>query len=196
MGVIDGHDVRAVRRAVREALAAQRPVVVHCATIKGKGFAPAEEGGLEGMEKWHAAKPKSIANGAPAPAAAAPAGAAGPSASVHQGLRRSARARGTARRSGARHHRRDELRHRPEHPPARASRPLLRRRHRRAAGGAARLRPGAPGLPAGGRDLLDLPAARLRPDRPRRLPAEAERHVRDGPRRPGRRRRPDAPWRL
>jgi len=70
MGVIDGHDVRALRRALREALAAQRPVVVHCATVKGKGFAPAEEGGLEGMEKWHAAKPKSIANGAPAPAAA------------------------------------------------------------------------------------------------------------------------------
>ena len=78
MGVIDGHDVRAVRRAVKEALAAQRPVVVHCATIKGKGFAPAEDGGLEGMEKWHAAKPKSIANGAPAPATAAPAGAAVP----------------------------------------------------------------------------------------------------------------------
>jgi 1-deoxy-D-xylulose-5-phosphate synthase len=66
MGVIDGHDVRALRSALREALAAERPVVVHCATVKGKGFAPAEEGGLEGMEKWHAAKPKSIANGAPA----------------------------------------------------------------------------------------------------------------------------------
>jgi len=65
MGVIDGHDVRAVRAAVREALAAQRPVVVHCATVKGKGFAPAEDGGLEGMEKWHAAKPKSIVDGAP-----------------------------------------------------------------------------------------------------------------------------------
>jgi 1-deoxy-D-xylulose-5-phosphate synthase len=66
MGVIDGHDVRALRRAVREALAAQRPVVVHCATVKGKGFGPAEDGGLEGMEKWHAAKPKSIAHGVPA----------------------------------------------------------------------------------------------------------------------------------
>jgi 1-deoxy-D-xylulose-5-phosphate synthase len=70
MGVIDGHDMRELRRALREALAAERPVVVHCATVKGKGFAPAEEGGLEGMEKWHAAKPKSIANGAPAPAVA------------------------------------------------------------------------------------------------------------------------------
>ena len=65
MGVINGHDVRAIRRALREALAAERPVVIHCATVKGKGFAPAEEGGLEGMEKWHAAKPKSITNGAP-----------------------------------------------------------------------------------------------------------------------------------
>ncbi|HEV3048140.1 MAG TPA: 1-deoxy-D-xylulose-5-phosphate synthase [Solirubrobacteraceae bacterium] len=66
MGVVDGHDVRALREALREALAAQRPVVVHIATVKGKGFAPAEEGGLEGMEKWHAAKPKSIVNGSPA----------------------------------------------------------------------------------------------------------------------------------
>jgi 1-deoxy-D-xylulose-5-phosphate synthase len=75
IGVIDGHDVRALRVALTEALAAERPVVVHAATVKGKGFAPAEEGGLEGMEKWHAAKPKSIANGAPAAAAAKTAGA-------------------------------------------------------------------------------------------------------------------------
>jgi 1-deoxy-D-xylulose-5-phosphate synthase len=75
MGVVDGHDIRALRRALREALAAERPVVVHCATVKGKGFAPAEEGGLEGMELWHAAKPKSIANGAPAAKVSRPSGA-------------------------------------------------------------------------------------------------------------------------
>jgi 1-deoxy-D-xylulose-5-phosphate synthase len=63
VGVIDGHDVRALRTAIRDALAAERPVVVHIATVKGKGFAPAENGGLAGMEKWHAAKPRSIANG-------------------------------------------------------------------------------------------------------------------------------------
>jgi 1-deoxy-D-xylulose-5-phosphate synthase len=68
MGVIDGHDVRMMREALREALAAERPVVVHIATVKGKGFAPAEDGGLEGMEEWHAAKPKSIVNGLPAAA--------------------------------------------------------------------------------------------------------------------------------
>jgi 1-deoxy-D-xylulose-5-phosphate synthase len=65
MGVIDGHDVHALREALKEALAAERPVVVHIATVKGKGFAPAEDGGLEGMEQWHAAKPNSIANGLP-----------------------------------------------------------------------------------------------------------------------------------
>ncbi len=67
-GVVDGHDVPALREALREALAAERPVVVHVATVKGKGFAAAEEGGLEGMEKWHAAKAGSIVAGAPAAA--------------------------------------------------------------------------------------------------------------------------------
>jgi 1-deoxy-D-xylulose-5-phosphate synthase len=66
-GVIDGHDVPALRRALRQALAADRPVVVHIATVKGKGFGPAEDGGLEGMERWHAAKPGSIVSRAAVP---------------------------------------------------------------------------------------------------------------------------------
>jgi 1-deoxy-D-xylulose-5-phosphate synthase len=68
MGVIDGHDVHALREALSEAFEADRPVVVHVHTVKGKGFAPAEEGGLESMEEWHAAKPKSIVDGQPASA--------------------------------------------------------------------------------------------------------------------------------
>ncbi|MEK6327554.1 MAG: 1-deoxy-D-xylulose-5-phosphate synthase [Actinomycetota bacterium] len=72
VGVIDGHDVGALRRAIGDALGAQRPVVVHIHTVKGKGFAAAEEGGLEGMEKWHAAKPKSIVNRVPAASKPAP----------------------------------------------------------------------------------------------------------------------------
>jgi 1-deoxy-D-xylulose-5-phosphate synthase len=71
-GVIDGHDVKALRRAIGDALNAERPVVVHIHTVKGKGFAPAEEGGLEGMEKWHAAKPGSIVDRKPAPKKPAP----------------------------------------------------------------------------------------------------------------------------
>ena len=67
VGVIDGHDVKELRQAIGEALKADRPVVVHCKTVKGKGFVPAEEGGLEGMEKWHAAKPGSVVNGTAAP---------------------------------------------------------------------------------------------------------------------------------
>jgi 1-deoxy-D-xylulose-5-phosphate synthase len=72
MGVIDGHDVHALREAFEEAFEADRPVVVHIHTVKGKGFAPAEEGGLESMEKWHAAKPNSIVDGKPAAAKPVP----------------------------------------------------------------------------------------------------------------------------
>jgi 1-deoxy-D-xylulose-5-phosphate synthase len=66
MGVIDGHDVGAIRQALTEAFAADRPVVVHVHTVKGRGFSPAEDGGLSGMEKWHAAKPGSIVDRLPA----------------------------------------------------------------------------------------------------------------------------------
>ena len=67
VGVVDGHDVSALRKSIAGALEAERPVVVHIKTVKGKGFAPAEDGGLEGMEKWHAAKPASIVDRAAAP---------------------------------------------------------------------------------------------------------------------------------
>ena len=214
MGVIDGHDVGALRRALtRGASTPSRPVVVHIHTVKGKGFDPAEEGGLEGMEKWHAAKPNSIVNGLPAqkPREAGPgagdrlaggdrAGEARPAArlaaAVHEGLRRRAGRRGRARRAGDRDHRGDGGGTGLQKLADELPRAVLRRRHRRAERGAARLRAGAAGRQAGLRDLLDLPPARLRPDRPRRLPAEARRHLRDGPRRPGRRRRPDPPRRL
>ncbi len=74
MGPIDGHDVTALRSNLEAAFEADRPVVVHIHTVKGKGFGPAEEGGLEGMEKWHAAKPGSIVARelAPKPAPAKP----------------------------------------------------------------------------------------------------------------------------
>jgi 1-deoxy-D-xylulose-5-phosphate synthase len=67
MGPIDGHDMAELRDSLRKALDAGRPVVLHIQTVKGKGFEPAEEGGLAGMEKWHAAKPGSIVDRQEAP---------------------------------------------------------------------------------------------------------------------------------
>ena len=78
LGVIDGHDVKTLRKALNKAFAAGRPVVVHVSTIKGKGFAPAEDGGQEGQEKWHAAKPNSIIEREPAPKPSKPAAPAPP----------------------------------------------------------------------------------------------------------------------
>ena len=96
MGVIDGHDVKALRRALGQALNANRPVVVHIKTVKGKGFAPAEEGGLEGMEKWHAAKPKSIENGRVAAAKKPDREGSREPPAVHGGVRPRARRGGTS----------------------------------------------------------------------------------------------------
>jgi 1-deoxy-D-xylulose-5-phosphate synthase len=66
MGPIDGHDLVAVRAALRAALEIDRPVVVHLHTVKGKGYSPAEADGeaMHGMtpfvvESGKAAKPSS-----------------------------------------------------------------------------------------------------------------------------------------
>jgi 1-deoxy-D-xylulose-5-phosphate synthase len=42
VGPVDGHDVPALERALRQAAAAGRPSVVHCLTRKGNGYRPAE----------------------------------------------------------------------------------------------------------------------------------------------------------
>jgi len=42
MGPVDGHDIGAVERALRQAAAVERPCVVHVVTVKGKGYPPAE----------------------------------------------------------------------------------------------------------------------------------------------------------
>ncbi|MFH1833787.1 MAG: 1-deoxy-D-xylulose-5-phosphate synthase [bacterium] len=42
VGVIDGHDIEALRANIRHSLALGGPVLLHCRTVKGKGYAPAE----------------------------------------------------------------------------------------------------------------------------------------------------------
>jgi 1-deoxy-D-xylulose-5-phosphate synthase len=42
IGVVDGHDMHALRQSIRQAIETRRPVVVHVKTVKGKGYEPAE----------------------------------------------------------------------------------------------------------------------------------------------------------
>ncbi len=43
VGVIDGHDIEELRASIRRSLAIDGPVLLHCRTVKGKGYGPAEE---------------------------------------------------------------------------------------------------------------------------------------------------------
>jgi 1-deoxy-D-xylulose-5-phosphate synthase len=59
IGVVDGHDLHALRGSLRQDLDTRRPVVVHVKTIKGKGYEPAEEHPAE----FHGTPPFHIGNG-------------------------------------------------------------------------------------------------------------------------------------
>ncbi|KAF1858265.1 hypothetical protein Lal_00014766 [Lupinus albus] len=106
---------------------------------------------------------------------------------VHRGVRQLAVRHGARRQAPRRHHARDARRlgHGPLQPGIPG--PLLRRGHRRAAFRDVRRRPRDGRHEARRRDLLDVPAARLRPVDPRRGAAEPGRDVRAGPRGPRRR---------
>ncbi|WP_338865395.1 1-deoxy-D-xylulose-5-phosphate synthase [Myxococcus stipitatus] len=54
LGPVDGHDLEALIRVLREARASHRPVVVHALTLKGKGFPPAE---ADAQTRGHAMGP-------------------------------------------------------------------------------------------------------------------------------------------
>jgi 1-deoxy-D-xylulose-5-phosphate synthase len=59
IGVVNGHDIGAVREALRQAMDTGRPVLVHVRTIKGKGYEPAEEKPSE----YHGTGPFERSNG-------------------------------------------------------------------------------------------------------------------------------------
>ncbi len=54
MGPFDGHDIASMEEALENAAEFAGPVVVHCLTQKGKGYAPAEQDHIKNM---HDAKP-------------------------------------------------------------------------------------------------------------------------------------------
>ena len=183
VGPIDGHDVAGLEDALRNAADFDGPIVVHVLTQKGRGYPPAED---DDEKCLHDAR-RLRSDDRPGRVEAA---------RLHPGvLRRDRRARQRA------------------HPQVigitaampgptgllpfqdAVPRPLLRRRHRRAA----RRHDGGghgDGRPASGRRaVLDVLHPRLRPGQPRRRPARPAGRVRARPRRHHRRRRPVAPRR-
>jgi len=42
IGIVDGHDIKALRKSIRAAMEIERPVLIHISTVKGKGYEPAE----------------------------------------------------------------------------------------------------------------------------------------------------------
>ena len=185
IGPMDGHDVKALVRTLRNIRKLRGPQFLHVVTRKGKGYAPAEADPI----KWHGPGPFDPASGTIFKEKST-----GPSYSqiFGQWLCDMAARRPT-------HHR-----HHPGHarglgtggvlqafPGA-----LLRCRHRRATRGDFCGGARDAGAQARGRHLLDLPAARLRPADPRCGAAESAGRVRGGSRRTRRQRRRDPPGEL
>ncbi len=150
VGPIDGHDVGAVERAFQQAKQFRGPVLVHCVTRKGNGFKAAEN---HEEDRLHAVGKINATTGEVA--------------------RRSVRTdvdrrvlRGAAR---ARQYERPRRRHYGSHGvsdgPAQicpgVSRPLFRRRHRRAACGDFSGGSGDGWVASSGRGVFDLPQSRL-----------------------------------
>ena len=61
LGPVDGHDVKAMQRAFREARRVPKAVIVHVQTRKGRGYAPAENH----PARFHGTEPFHIENGIP-----------------------------------------------------------------------------------------------------------------------------------
>lgn len=59
IGPIDGHDFKALTSALETARSSDRPILVHIATTKGKGYKPAEDE----PDKWHGVGPFDVATG-------------------------------------------------------------------------------------------------------------------------------------
>ncbi len=150
IGPIDGHDLDSLIPTLQNIKELRGPQFLHVVTKKGQGYKLAEADPVlyHGPGKFNPAegiKPSTTPR----------------QEDLHAGVRRMAVRHGRARRTRGRHHAGDArgLGHGRVREALQGS--LLRRRHRRAARGDLRRRHGDRGPQAGGRDLLDLPAARL-----------------------------------
>ena len=179
VGPIDGHDMSQLLPVLRAARTrATGPILIHCCTVKGKGYAPAETS----ADKYHGVSKFDVISGAQKKSK--------PNAPAYtkvfgNTLTALARDRPEDRRGDGRH----AIGHRRRHPGQALPGAGLRRGDRRTARRDLRRRHGGLGSPPLRRDLLDLPPAGLRPGRPRRRAPETPCPLRHRPRRPRGRRR-------
>ena len=186
IGPIDGHNLEhliPVLKNVRDH--GDGPVLHPCRHAEGQGLSAGRGGERQISRRQQVRRDHRRAGQA-----------AGQRAGLYEGVRRQPDPGGRLRRQDRRDHRCDAVRHRARSLRRGFSRPHLRRRHRRAACGDLCGRTGERGLQAVRGDLFDLPAARLRPGRPRRGDPETAGPLSDRPRRLRRRRRPDPLRRL
>ena len=161
VGPIDGHDEHAVETALRHARGFNAPVIVHVVTRKGMGYPPAENDEADQMHSCGVIDPETgLATSVPGP---------GWTSTFSEAL--------IALRRQAPRHRGDHRRHagpdRAERVPAAVPRPLLRRRHRRAARDDVGRRAGDGWPASGGGHLLDVPQPGVRPGHHGRGAAQA-----------------------
>ena len=180
IGPVQGHSLGSLIEVFELAKKYEGPIMLHCVTQKGRGYAPAQNN----PQRFHGAGPFNIATGESLSREKAPSYSEvfGQAVSPSRGrCQDPGHHGGHDRGDGASRVRRE------------VSGAVLRRRHRRTARGDLRRRAGGFRLQARRGHLFDFSPAGLRPGLPRHLSPGSPRHLRPGPVRYRPRRRPDPP---
>ena len=183
IGPVQGHSLGSLIEVFELAKKYDGPIMIHCVTQKGRGYAPAQSN----PERFHGAGPFDIATGEPL---------------NHEAVASFSSVFGEAVLEAGKKDAQDPGHHGGHDGGDRASQvrreipgALLRRRHRRTACGHLCGRAGGRRLQAGRGHLLDVPPEGLRPGLPRRLPPEPAGRLRARQGGHRARRRADAPGR-